>query len=158
MPQDRLACLGSTPLKAPRVPPTHSAQFEGQRRQATNNGASEHHLRDCGNRRETTIGFSGASRGGFNEPTTLSDVVRGSKYGYQEDFRVIRGLDSQRLPTLGVLQCTDVWTLHRPRQVPWGKVSRHGGDLASDVIGVRDGVDGGGYQGGLRDRVALLWN
>ena len=60
------------------------------------------------------VGSSGGSRGGFGQSKTLSSTVWGDKHGDQAYFRVIRGLDGQRPPTLGGLQGTDVGAPRRP--------------------------------------------
>ena len=60
VPQDRTACLGRPPLKAPRGPPTDSAQSRGLWRQATGNGAGGHHRRDRGYSGAVTVRVGGA--------------------------------------------------------------------------------------------------
>ena len=155
MPQDRPDCIGSPPLKAPRGTSTGSAQFGDLWRKTTGNGADGHHRRNCGYNRETTVGVSGARRGGLNKPTTLDSAVWGGEYGAQAYFWGIQELDVQRSPTLGGLQGTGVGTPHWPQQVPWCKYSRRGGEIASDIGKVHYGCDGGGGQGVLRCGSAL---
>ena len=69
------------------------------------------------------LGAAGAVGGGFGQSKTLSSTVWGDKHGDQAYFRVIRGLDGQRPPTLGGLQGTDVGAPRRPWQLPWCKSS-----------------------------------
>ena len=77
--------------------------------------------------------------------------------GFCNIVREFRDWMSQRSPTLGGLQVTDFRAPHWHQQVPWGKASRSGGDLASDVGKVPSGSDRGGGQQGLRNGVALRW-
>ena len=156
VPQDSPSCLGNPLIEALLGLPPDSEQLGGLQRQTTVNGAGGHHRCDSGYRSETTARGSGDRRGGYRQPSTLADEVWGGKYGAQADFRGIWVLDGQRSPTLVGLQVTDVGAPCWTQQVPWGKASQSGGDLASDVGKVRSGSDGGGVQRGLRDG-ATLW-
>ena len=155
MPQDRPACLGRPPLKAPRGPPTARAKSRDLRRQSTRNGASGHHRLDGGYSGATNVGVVGARRGRLHQPETLADEVWGGKSRTTVDCRGVWRLDGQRSPTLGCLQCTDVRAPLWPRQGPLGTADRCGGDLAADAGEVCVGGYRRGGQGGLQDGTAM---
>ena len=157
MPQDRPGCLVCPPLEAPQGLPSDNKKSGGLQRKVTGNGSGGNHRRDGGHSVATTVGVNVDRRGGVHQPATLAAEVWGGMYRTTEYCWGVWRLDGQQSPNLGGLQGTDVGAPHQPRQVPWGKASRYGGDLAEDAGKVCVGGDRGGGQEGLRDESYMRW-